>query len=96
MPFGVCLELYDQVYELVYIEADVPLLLQPLDVGGVAGRQDVQRNFPEIQEKTELSHGMHIVWRVDDEGRRVREREPGGSVSQLEQGIFALAEVLAK
>ena len=40
LPFGVCLELYDQVYELVNIEADMPLLLQPLDVGGVAGRQD--------------------------------------------------------
>ena len=51
-------------------------------------------NFPNSKPKVILSRNVHIVWRVDDQGRGIGKTQPEWSICQIKQRVFARSEII--
>ena len=94
--FVVELESHDKNYHFVNIQAKVSLLSQSLQIGLVTRGMNLQLNFPNTQPKVVIADDGHIVWSIDDQESGILETQPGGTVVQIKESVFACTQVLVK
>jgi len=92
--FVIELESYDKHDYFVDVYSDVPLFCQTLQIVCATRCFNFQRDCPYTYPKMIFPWDVYIVWRGDEQERRIGKTQPERFPCQVKQGAFTCSEVV--